>query len=47
MGLNPFHDFAALELTRFIASALPDTGRVYDLEAELGAVIAKINAVRG
>ncbi|HEX4709706.1 hypothetical protein [Phenylobacterium sp.] len=38
MGLNPFHDFAALEIARFVASLSPEPGRAYDLQAEFEAV---------
>ncbi|MDB5438332.1 MAG: hypothetical protein JWM33_759 [Caulobacteraceae bacterium] len=44
MGLNPFHDFAALELARFIAGLTPASERAYDLDAELNATITMIEA---
>jgi len=47
IGLNPFHDFAALEVARFIAGLAPPSERAYDFEAELAGAIAKINAARG
>lgn len=44
IGLNPFHDFAALELARFI-STLPSTSeRAYDFEQEFAATMATIAA---
>lgn len=47
IGLNPFHDFDALEMARFIATLTPPSERVYDFEAELAGAIAKVEAARG
>lgn len=38
IGLNPFHDFAALEIARFIATLPPESERHYDVQAESDAV---------
>ncbi len=42
MGLNPFHDFSALEMARFIAALPPESERDYDAQAEFAAVSAMI-----
>lgn len=42
IGLNPFHDFAALELARFISTLTPAPQRVYDFEQELAATLSMI-----
>lgn len=47
MGFNPFHDFAALEVARFMTGMQPETERTYDFDAEMAAVLAKIEAARG
>lgn len=47
MGLNPFHDFAAIEVVRFVAGLPPETERDYDFQAEVAAVLAKIKAMEG
>jgi hypothetical protein len=46
IGLNPFHDFAALEIVRFVAGMTPDPDYIYDYEAELAGVLAKIDRAR-
>lgn len=46
MGLNPFHDFAALEVVRFMTGIPSGTERTYDFDAEMAAVLAKIEAAR-
>jgi hypothetical protein len=46
MGLNPFHDFGALELARFVAGLQPESQRAYDFQAEMAAVLAKIDSAR-
>ncbi|WP_299006342.1 hypothetical protein [uncultured Caulobacter sp.] len=46
MGLNPFHDFSALEIARFISAIPSQPGRTYDFDAEMSGVLAMIqNAV--
>ena len=47
IGLNPFHDFAPLEIVRFVSELPPVTERTYDFDAELAATLAKIEAARG
>lgn len=42
MGLNPFHDFAAIEVIRFISRLPQETERPYNLQEELAAVHTKI-----
>lgn len=42
MGLNPFHDFAALEVARFMTGLPAASERMYDFDAEMAAVLAKI-----
>lgn len=46
MGLNPFHDFGALELARFVAGLQPESQRAYDFQAEMAAILAKIDSAR-
>jgi hypothetical protein len=47
IGLNPFHDFAALEITRFISSIPAQPGRTYDFDSEMAAVLATIQRAIG
>lgn len=42
IGLNPFHDFAALELARFISTLTPVPQRIYDFEQELATTLSMI-----
>ncbi|WP_155930620.1 hypothetical protein [Mesorhizobium sp. L2C084A000] len=44
IGLNPFHDFGALELAHFISRLPPSTERPYDFDSEIAAVLSKIDA---
>lgn len=45
IGLNPFHDFAAVEVARFISTLPPISERAYDFELELAATLTKIREV--
>lgn len=42
IGLNPFHDFAALELARFISTLRPASQHVYDFDQEFAATLSTI-----
>lgn len=44
LGLNPFHDFAALEIARFVTDLAPEGQRTYDVHAEFAAVGEMITA---
>ena len=44
MGLNPFHDFVALEMARFISTIPSDPGRTWNLGEELAETRQKVMA---
>lgn len=46
IGLNPFHDFAALEIARFVATLAPESQRQYDFAAEFEGTVAMVRAAR-